>query len=121
MLFQYRVCPPSVVMTALTRLGMLSIRLLTVVKGIAFHFSLSNAASCAKFLGRCRVLATFRPSTSHMCWMGFRSGLREGQGTDLMPREDLNTVTILILWQARCRLGISNRDQVGRGVVSPME
>lgn len=50
---QYRVCPLSAIMTAFTRLGMLSIA------WTAFRFSLRIAAICANFLRHCEVLVYF--------------------------------------------------------------
>ena len=91
-------------MTALTRLGMLSIRWVILSCGIASHFACSNPASWAKFFGRDTDFEISRPSSSHACSMGLRSGLREGQGIDLTPRADLKSLTIL----ARCGAALSS-------------
>ena len=96
-------CPPSTDMTALISLGMLSIKWLIVSRDSNPLLPQKSTVASGSW-GRHGLLETSRPSTSQACSMGLRSGLREGQGIDLTPREDLKSVTIL----ARCGAALSS-------------
>ena len=82
---QYRVWPPWTLRTAVHRRLIDSTSRRRVAPGIACHSCCSSCARSWRVAGGGLMARTRRPSTSHRCSMGLRSGERAGQSILTTP------------------------------------